>query len=476
VLPVAYLDEQHQSERKYGSMLRLWADNEARLAARALAPLLNAPGALPFRTVEDQLAALSAAGRRMYLMFRPAAHSDSGFYLVASTPQVSMNGLDAEWQQWHASEGWPGAGALCVGGAPGTLEQPAADAVPATIRSIAPLATPQGCWLLITAFDTQYLNKMVGAPQTLLTMGGTAAALYLGAIALGAFLLYRSWQGLRQFSRIAREISERGARPRPFAQSNTVPELAGVATDFDRLVTSLQGATERVKRSAEDNAHALKTPLATIRHSLQPIKRSISTENDRASRAVDLIEQSIVRLEALVSSAQHVDVTPRGPEADDTPRPIDLSQTLAGVLHYYRKLLAERDIAVSERLQPGVLVEAAPGTIEAIFNNIIDNAVGFTPPGGEIAIGLVTVTRYCELTIEDSGPGVDPADLERIFDRYVSLRPRGAGSGGSPLEATHSGLGLWIVRHSVETLGGTVMAANRPQGGLSIRITLPTLS
>jgi two-component system sensor histidine kinase ChvG len=144
---------------------------------------------------------------------------------------------------------------------------------------------------------------------------------------------------------------------------------------------------------------------------------------------------------------------------------------------YYRKLLAARNIAVVEQLEPGVMVEAMPGTVEAILNNIIDNAIGFSPAGGEIAIRLGTVARYCELTIEDTGPGVDPADLERIFDRYVSLRrTRAAASGASPLDNLHSGLGLWIVRRQVETLGGTVMAANRPQGGLSIRISLPTLA
>jgi two-component system sensor histidine kinase ChvG len=475
-LPIAYYDQLRQNELKYASMLRLWSDNEGRLAARTLAPLLSAPGATPFRVVDEQLATLAAPGRRLYLMLRPAEAENGAFYLVASAPRISQNGLEAEWQQWHDRAGWPNSDTACAPAGPGPTVQSGSEPLPATIRSIVPIPTPRGCWMLITAFDTEYLNDVVEPPKTSwLSIGGAAAGLYIAAIALAVLMLFRSWQGLNQLSRVAREISERGLRPQPFARGNKVPELAGVATDFDRLVTALQAAAESVRRDAEDNAHALKTPLATIRHSLTPIKRSIPGENDRAKRAVDLIEQSIVRLEALVSSAQPDPTRQGGPDA--VPRPIDLSETVATVLQYYRRLLAGKNIAVGEHIEAGVKVEAIPGTVEAILNNIVDNAISFTPAGGEITIRLVTVARYCELTIEDTGPGVDPADLERIFDRYVSLRrTRVAASGASPLDNLHSGLGLWIVRRNVESMGGTVMAANRPQGGLSIRISLPTLA
>jgi two-component system sensor histidine kinase ChvG len=476
-VPVAYYDQQRQSERKYGFMLRLWADNETRLAARALAPILNTPGATPFRVVQDQLATLAAAGRQMFLMFRPSTGDDRSSYVVASVPQVSLNGLEAEWLQWRDLGRWPSFGAVCDDRGSGASAQRGPDAVPAKIRAAVSIPTARGCWVLVSAYDTKYINGVVGGPQTSwIGVGNIAATLYVAAIALAALIWLRSWRGLTHLGRVAREISEHGAQPQPFARRNKVPELARVATDFDRLVTALHNAIESLRRSAEDNAHALKTPLATIRHSLQPIKRSISTENDRAKRAVDLIEQSIARLETLVGSAQRVELDRVDP-VDGAHRPIDLSRALSNVLLYYRKLLAARNIVVVERLHPAIAVEAAPGTIEAIVNNVIDNAISFSPPGGEIAIQLARTACGCELTIEDNGPGVDPACLDRIFDRYVSLRPKRppAESRGSLLDNIHSGLGLWIVRRNVEALGGTVEAANRPRGGLSIRIALPTL-
>ena len=472
VLPITYYDQHRQSERKYGAMLRLWADNENQLAARALAPLLNIEGVAPFRVIQDQLDTLPATGRRMFLMFSPV--DGTSFYLVASTPRVSLEALDAEWRQWHETTNWPTFDALCGTTGQGALAQRGSDSVPDTIRSLVPIATPRGCWILISAFDTSTLAGVVDAPKTSwMSIAEIAAAAYIAVILLAALLWFQSWHALNRFGQLAREISERGAGPRSFADGNDVPELAGMATDFDRLVTTLQSATETVKRSAEDNAHALKTPLATIRHSLQPIKRSIATDNDRAKRAVDLIEQSIGRLETLVSAAQAADRA-RPQATDATPRPTDLSKSLSNVLFYYQKLLATRGILVAARVEANVLVEAAPSTIESVVTNVIDNAIGFSPKGGEIAVRLATVARFCEITIEDSGPGVEPLHLERIFDRYVSLRPaRATTSTGSPLDNLHSGLGLWIVRRDVEALGGTVMAANRPNGGLSIRITLP---
>jgi two-component system sensor histidine kinase ChvG len=482
IVPVAYYDQQRQSEKKYGAMLRLWADNETRLAARALKPIVEAPGATPFRLVQDQLSTLTAAGRYLYLMFRPAGGADDSFYVVASAPQVSLNGLETEWRQWGDLASWPSFGALCAAGSSETIAQRGPDAVPVTIRAAASIPTTRGCWVLVTAYDSRAIDSVADGPEfSSIGFGGVAVALYVAAIALAGFFWLRSWRGLTHFGRVAREISETGVQAQPFARQNKVPELAHVATDFDRLVTALQSATESMRRNAEDNAHALKTPLATIRHSLQPIKRSLTVENDRAKRAVDLIEQSIARLEALVGAAQRAapdDGTAAGSDADDRARrPVDLSRVLSNVLLYYRKLLAARNLVVVERLHPAVTVAAEPGAIEAIVNNVIDNAVSFSPTGGEIAIHLAKIESGCELAIEDDGPGVDPACLERIFDRYVSLRPKRpvADFRVSPLDSVHSGLGLWIVRRNVEALGGVVTAANRPGGGFSVRIALPTL-
>ncbi len=84
-----------------------------------------------------------------------------------------------------------------------------------------------------------------------------------------------------------------------------------------------------------------------------------------------------------------------------------------------------------------------------------------------VSITLTAGSKTVGLEIEDEGPGVDPAKIPYMFERYFSSRPEDASPSG------HAGLGLWIVRRNVEALGGSVMAANRPGGGLSIAISLP---
>src|SRR6202035_4383235 len=108
-------------------------------------------------------------------------------------------------------------------------------------------------------------------------------------------------RGLNRFAERARAIRER--RPGvSFAGENEVPELADVATEFDRMVAALDASAREIRRTAEDNAHAFKTPIAVIRQSLEPLRRALPTENQRVQRAIDSIDRSLDRLDRLGGS------------------------------------------------------------------------------------------------------------------------------------------------------------------------------
>ena len=109
--------------------------------------------------------------------------------------------------------------------------------------------------------------------------------------------------------------------------------------------------------------------------------------------------------------------------------------------------------------------------MEAALQAVLENAISFSPAGTTVAVSLSASTETVELTVEDEGPGIDVEKIDRVFERYFSLRPDDGI--GSDRAVEHSGLGLWIVRRNVEALGGQVSAANRPDGGLSIRMFLP---
>ena len=106
--------------------------------------------------------------------------------------------------------------------------------------------------------------------------------------------------------------------------------------------------------------------------------------------------------------------------------------------------------------------------LETVLQNILENAISFSPRGGTIVVTLTRKRDEIELQVDDEGPGIPADRIERVFERYFSCGPTTARA-----SRPHSGLGLWIVRRNVEALGGEVRASNRAGGGLSIAIMLP---
>jgi two-component system sensor histidine kinase ChvG len=102
-----------------------------------------------------------------------------------------------------------------------------------------------------------------------------------------------------------------------------------------------------------------------------------------------------------------------------------------------------------------IMVQGREGPIGQVFRNLIDNARSFSPPGGEVVVALQRAVGRVIATVSDSGPGIPPDNIETIFERFYTSRPKGAAFGGN------SGLGLSIARQIVEAHGGTLKAQNR---------------
>jgi two-component system sensor histidine kinase ChvG len=116
---------------------------------------------------------------------------------------------------------------------------------------------------------------------------------------------------------------------------------------------------------------------------------------------------------------------------------------------------------------PGPLsVLAAPERLVQVFENLLANAVSFSPPGATVAVTARQEGATVVVDVDDEGPGIPPEHLDRIFDRFFTSRPPGNGE-------PHDGLGLAIVRALVEGYGGSVVASNRPGGGARLTVRLP---
>ena len=159
---------------------------------------------------------------------------------------------------------------------------------------------------------------------------------------------------------------------------------------------------------------------------------------------------------------------------DQPLRRIELLEPMKRIVQAYGVARREAgpDIILTASATPAV--NAGDDLLETVIENLLDNAISFSPPGGEVALSLDAEGSDALITVEDQGPGVAGEKLERIFERYYSERDETVDQGGGEGNE-HFGIGLWIVRRNVEAIGGRITAENRPQGGLRVRLRIPSV-
>jgi two-component system sensor histidine kinase ChvG len=249
-----------------------------------------------------------------------------------------------------------------------------------------------------------------------------------------------------------------------FADANRVPDLAEVAREFDTMVATLRRSEALIRQAAEENAHALKAPLAVIAQAVEPLRRELPEDSAGLRRSVELIALSVDRLDTLVSTARRIEETIAS--LVDCPRHrIDLSALLSTLGQGFARFAEERGLRFEIRVSPGLVVVGGTEQIEIIAENLIDNAFDFSTPGGVVTVEVRRAGTMAEMVVADQGPGILESDINQIFERSVSRRQDGG--------EEHDGLGLWIVRRNAEAMGGRAWAANRPDGGLVVTVALP---
>jgi two-component system sensor histidine kinase ChvG len=174
-------------------------------------------------------------------------------------------------------------------------------------------------------------------------------------------------------------------------------------------------------------------------------------------RLFKVLKNDVQRLDRLVtdiSNASRLDAE----LSRDNPRLIDLERLVFDIVNLYDATLKPGDVRVRfdapRGLEP-VMVMGREGPLGQIFRNLIDNARSFSPPGDEVTVALHRVRDQVIATVSDNGPGIPPENLETVFQRFYTSRPKGAAFGGN------SGLGLSIARQVAEAHGGTLHAENR---------------
>ncbi|KMS59570.1 histidine kinase [Novosphingobium barchaimii LL02] len=360
----------------------------------------------------------------------------------------------------HADAGaWPEIAAALGSGQTRINHKAAPDRTPVIIA-----ATPvgnDGSALLVTRNARDITENVRMARQTLAFIVGGALGV---SILLSLFLARTIVEPLRKLVRAA--VRVRLGRDR----SVVVPrlpdrrdEIGLLARAISDMSSALRQRIDEVESFAADVAHELKNPLTSLRSALESLDRVEAPDLRR--QLLGIAQDDVRRIDFLVTEiadASRIDAQ----ISRTTFEPFDMGGLV-------RALVAERDqrgvnggcpVSILRKDSADLTVAGDAPRLERVLQNLLDNAVSFSPPGSPIEISLSRIDSRVKIAVADHGPGISAAARERIFERFHSLRPSREEFG------KHSGLGLAIARTIVEAHFGKLVATDRTDGASGARL------
>ena len=315
-------------------------------------------------------------------------------------------------------------------------------------------------------FSMQTRSQVIQVAQNMAVRQGMARSLALRTLAPLAFmaplLVLAVWWGvsrsLAPVERVRRQLAQRQADDlSPVSDAQLPDEVQPLVSELNLLFERVQRAFEAQEHFVADAAHELRSPLAALRLQLQGLQRA-GDDTARAA-AIERLSAGIDRATRLVEQLLTLARQESGSTATE---PVDLRAIAQ---------LALADVAPAAQarsMDVGLLdSEAAtvPGNVEALrmlVRNLLDNAIKYTPPGGQVDVQVRADNGHAVLTVEDSGPGIAPEHRERVMQRFVRETAEGAPG---------SGLGLAIVLAIAQRHGAVVALDSSPRLG-GLRVTL----
>lgn len=297
------------------------------------------------------------------------------------------------------------------------------------------------------------------------------AMVLMTSVLLSLFLARTIVRPLRRLARAAVRVRLGRARevvvPRLPSRRDEIGTLARALSDMTQALRERIDAGEHF---AADVTHELKNPIASVRSAIEGLGR-VKTDAQRA-QLLAIADEDVRRLDRLVndiSEASRVDAQ----LSRTLFEPIDVGMMIESMLASRAARVeagAPHPRIAFARPRKGTTIVMGDGhRLERAIDNVIDNAVSFSPEAGLVCISATRLGDEVHVRVDDDGPGIDPAQREAIFRRFHSERPVGEAFG------RHSGLGLAIARTIVEGHSGTISAKDRDDGrpGASLLITLP---
>ncbi len=286
----------------------------------------------------------------------------------------------------------------------------------------------------------------------LLTYGLLIGGGVLLAGVLGTLIARSALAPIERFSEQTEQVTSALDRPRRLEEKGA-SELRRLAASFNRTLDALERSIQSQRHLIADASHELRTPMAALRSNIQiflEAHRLPEEEREGLQHAI------VAELDELTQLVADVVELARGSAPSEHTEAIELDQIVSEAVGRAQRRASQ--LQFSLQLEPTVIVNA-PDRVSRAVTNVIDNARKWSPPDGRIEVLL----RDGLLCVRDHGPGFKEADLQHVFDRFYRAEAARRMPG--------SGLGLAIVKQAAEAHGGSVEAANAPDGGAVLRIS-----
>jgi len=308
----------------------------------------------------------------------------------------------------------------------------------------------------------------IGSPGSLFLDRFNLQILLSGLTAIGlalllAIILSRTLtRPIRELTSATQVVSEGNLAQQVPVRSRD--ELGQLATSFNHMSADLVRSLTLRRQMTADIAHELRTPVSVILGHAEAVHDGVMMPS---LETFEIIRDEAERLDSLIEDLRTLSRADAG-ELPIEFQPVSPARLLEKVQAIHKPGAAQKNITVSLQVGSDLPeISADPGRMVQVLSNLVDNALLYTPEGGQVCLFAHVVAGDLEFRVQDSGPGIAENELQRVFDRFYRSDPsRQRNEGGS-------GLGLAIARSIVEKHNGRIWAESKPGEGTTIVIRLP---